>query len=276
MPASKHQTISQFVNSTSDFRKIDVNTLNIQYVDVDKSDDIANPVNLNGINIHKDLYVGGLSIYYMRSTEELLISDRIDNKTKTFVQLMLDVADNEVAMINTEESRTDSLVSHLFERLEFNEYPLMIRIQPLLKFMIHTKEISSKYDFAVIKHKQIMLVDEDKHLRNTGPPSAWGEYQIAGEIIAGAYSNYSSKRTYNELLYAVRVIGLKFTFYKATIPPEYLDSLGEGFPSLSVNIARYPPNDSTKDFPFLDFGNPTERAQIIDILVRIREFLRST
>ena len=45
----------------------------------------------------------------------------------------------------------------------------MIRIQPLFKFMIHTKEISSKYDFAV--HRQIMLVDEDKHLRNTGPPS---------------------------------------------------------------------------------------------------------
>ena len=102
MPSSKHQTISHFVNSTSDFRKIDVNTLNIQYVDVDKSNDIADPVNLNGINIHKDLYVGGLSIYYMRSTEDLLISDRIDNKTKTFVQLMLDVADNEVAMINTE------------------------------------------------------------------------------------------------------------------------------------------------------------------------------
>ena len=69
---------------------------------------------------------------------------------------------------------------------------------------------------------------------------------------------------------------LSVSFYKATIPPEYLDSLGEGFPSLSVNIARYPPSDSTKDFPFLDFGNPTERAQIIGILVRIRECLRST
>jgi hypothetical protein len=237
-------------------------------------DDISSPIDLKSIIIHSDLYVGDLDTLDILRIRSTLDSENLDNKTKTFVQLMSDILDNEGATINTEESRTDSLVCHLFERLEFNEYPLIIRHQPLFKFMIHTKEISSKYDFAIIKDKKIMLVDEDKHLRNTGPPSAWGEYQIAGELIAGAYCNYSSKRTYNDKLYAVRVIGLKFTFYKAIIPSEYLDSLGEGLPPSSITIYRYPPNDNVNSFPFLNFGDPTDRRRIINLLVRIRESFR--
>ncbi|KAI7868375.1 hypothetical protein K492DRAFT_201257 [Lichtheimia hyalospora FSU 10163] len=35
-------------------------------------------------------------------------------------------------------------------------------------------------------------VDEDKHFKNTGRSKAWGEYQIAGEILAAAVNNYNN------------------------------------------------------------------------------------
>lgn len=160
----------------------------------------------------------------------------------------------------------------MLEKLEFGEYPLMIQPHLPSRFCVHTKEISSKPDFAIIKDNCIMLVDEDKHIKNTGPPSAWGEYQIAGELIAGAYCSYvASSRQYRGVLYAVRVIGLKFTFYRAKITPEYLNSLGEGFPTEQVTITRYPGSEENKNFPHLDYTKADDRKTIVEMLVRMRE-----
>ncbi|CAO3627390.1 unnamed protein product [Cunninghamella echinulata] len=200
----------------------------------------------------------------------------LDRNTKTFIQLVAFVLENQDIVRGTEESRTDAFVSYLLGTLDFNKYPLMLQPRKLLKFKVHDKDILSKFDFAVYKNRQVMLVDEDKHIRNTGPKS-WGEYQIAGEIIAGAYSNYTNSAVhYNKCIYAVRVIGLRFTFYKAIISPEYILSLEDGLPKSNVDIFRYPNNDKYKDYGYLDYGNEKERKEIIDILIRLREyFLRN-
>lgn len=239
---------------TSDFRKIDVTTLNVIYTEVTKPDELCAPCsNLGELSIPSEVYVSDLTSAQIRSTVyDAELFSKLDNKSKTFVQLMNYIMENESLVRGTEESRTDAFVNHMLEKLGFGEYPLMIQPRPLSKFSVHTKEISSKSDFTIFKDRRVMLVDKDKHIRNTGPTSAWGEYQIAGELIASSYCNYSLfSRKYKNVLYAVRVIGLKFTFYRANISPEYLDSLGEGFPVESVTIIRYPSADEKKDFHIL-------------------------
>ena len=272
-----HQHVRQFVDSTSDFRKIDILTLNVIYAGTTNPDELCIPCDLSKLFIPSEVYVSDVSfpeitsILDDKSLFEKSPFDKLDNKSKTFVQLMHYVMENQSALRGTNESKTDAFVGHMLEKLDFGEYPLMIQPQLLCKFSVHTKEISSKPDFSVIRNKRIMLVDEDKHIKNTGPPSAWGEYQIAGELIASAYCNYSSKSQYKSVLYAVRVIGLKFTFYKAVITPEYLDSLWEGFPTKSVTITRYPGTEEDKDFPHLDYAKAADRRTIVDMLIRIRE-----
>ena len=262
-------------NCTSDFRNKDVFSLNVEYSDAKSVDDMCIPCDMS--DVPDEVYVSNLSKRaIVNALEDKHMFDKLDRKSKTFVLLMNHVMENEVTLRGTEESRTDAFVSHILEKLEFGEYPLMIQPQPLFKFRVYTKEISSKLDFAVIKDKRTMLIDEDKHIKNTGPASAWGEYQLAGELIASAYCNYSiSTRDYNSILYGVRVIGLKFTFYKAVISPEYLISLGEGFPDLTVPIIRYPVNTKDKDFPYLDYADENDRKIIVNMLIRMRESIKS-
>ena len=267
-----HQHVGQFADSTGDFRRIDILTLNVVYADTTSPDEVCAPCDISKASIPNEVYVSNMQSKDIRRTMfERDSFDKLDYKIKTFVQLMNYIMENEGQVRGTEESRTDAFVNHMLEKLGFGEYPLMIQPQPLFKFSVHTKDISSKSDFAIIKDRCIMLVDEDKHIRNTGPASAWGEYQIAGKLIAGAYCNYSmSSQQYKGVLYAVRVIGLKFTFYKADITPEYLNSLGEGFPTESITIKRYPDAGRGQDFPHLDYTEANDRKEIVDMLIRMK------
>lgn len=69
----------------------------------------------------------------------------------------------------------------------------------------------------------------------------------------------------------MRVIGLRFTFYNAKITEEYLNSLGEGFPNCEILIKRYPANINNNNFSYLDYSDATERIEIVNMLIRIRE-----
>lgn len=275
----KHYKVSNLANSTSYFRKADVNMLNVEYESVSFPTEIVRQVFSVGTKrVPKEMYISNMSsVEIMSILTKPHEFDKLERNVKTFVQLVSDIIENETFVRGTEESKTSALVNHIFTKLEFGEYPLKINPQPMFSFNVHTHKVSSKLDYAIMKERSIMLVDEDKHIRNTGPPYAWGEYQIAGELIASAYTNFLlAPRLYKSTLYGVRVIGLKFTFYKATITSEYLTSLGEGFPDLPVHILRYPPESSDKDFPYLDYGNVDERKRIIDILTEIRSEITTT
>ena len=252
------------------------------------------PYNNSDIPIPNDVYVSNLSNTEIKNIIDDKDSfEKLDKTTKTFVRMMNHVMINESQVKGTpsagakaEESRTDTFVDLVLRKLQFGEYKSMMLPHKPSKLSVYTKDISSEPDFAIVKDNCIMLVDEDKHIKNTGPPFASGEYQMADELIASAYRDYSaSERQHRVLLYAVKVIGLKFTFYKAEITPlrrgseqrpEYLDSLGEGFSSESVTIKRYPGFKKGKDFPHLDYAEVDDRKKIVNMLIRIREYILQT
>ena len=174
MPSSKHQHVRQFADYTSDFRRIDITSLNVVYYNASTPDEICVDFNTKDTVIPSEVYVSNMPGSVIKyAFDDPSILNTLDRKSKTFAHLMADVMGNEGLVRGTEESRTDSFVSHILERLEFGEYPLRLRLQPLFKFSVHTVNISSKYGFAVMKGNRIMVVDEDKHISNTSPSSAW-------------------------------------------------------------------------------------------------------
>ncbi|CAG8777531.1 17253_t:CDS:1, partial [Gigaspora rosea] len=91
------------------------------------------------------------------------------------------------------------------------------------------KKIISETDFSIWNNNLFVIIDEDKHLQNVSKNTWWGECQIAGELLASAFVNHEEIREIYraQSLFAIRVVGTCFTFYKAEIGFNYLDSLSE-------------------------------------------------
>ncbi|PKY51163.1 hypothetical protein RhiirA4_446693 [Rhizophagus irregularis] len=90
--------------------------------------------------------------------------------------------------------------------------------------------VSSDSEFVInmeddnIEYFSILVV-EDKHLKNVGPSTGFGETQISAEVLACVSENIRSlgKRKYaDQMLWVVRVISTYVTFYKAEIPASSL------------------------------------------------------
>lgn len=84
----------------------------------------------------------------------------------------------------------------------------------------------------------------------------------------------NSKVTYPVTVYAVRVIGTKFTFYKADATLEYIkESARLGLPvSSEMVVQRYPPvKDDPSRLTAYDICNKGDRLRILKCLCYIRE-----
>ena len=274
---------SQLASSTGDFRKIDVNSLQIQFLgtgdprDIFKSDITSKIPDYFYIKNYDENTIR--NILYESETSTV----KLTKKEKTLAKYLQKIVDNEKIARGTSESNTDSLVDYILRKLELDEDPFLMRIQPNYKFYVHNKEISSNPEFSVEKDDLVVFIDEDKHIKNIGPSKNWGENQIAGEILAAASTNYNDifinrkrKLTYQQVVYSMRVIGTRFTFYKATIPNTYLESLGDGFPEESFTIYRFPDNEVDKSLSNYNYMIPEEREIIVNMLFKLHDTLGLT
>jgi hypothetical protein len=254
-------------SSTSDFRSKHIDKLCISFKGCNTSF-ITIPTST--VNIPDFLYLNNKDIPF-------IIPDDIGVEEKTLIRYLNLVRENETATIGTQESITDSMINYIFCKLGFNEYPYTLLLQTKYQFQIKNYNISSTPDFSIEKNGLAFIVDEDKHLNNTGPGAAWGEWQLAGEMLALACNNQKVKILKNidtstgEIIYAIRVIGTRFTFYKCHIPEKYIESLNDGLPSSNTIIERYPNNNLRESFSHLDYSKPDERKHIIEILNALKQ-----
>lgn len=272
--SNTYQKVTQFKDSTSDFTKIDVDSLNIifkNYEDIIpeiKNENIDVPIlaTLNNVNQNDILSLN-------ENDEDKAFSLGICNENMNLFMSLISIIKNEELIRGTDESKTDTFVNYLFRIIEYDKYPLMFELKTTCKFEVGNKFITSEFDFGVKRKKTVLLLDEDKHFKNTGRSKAWGEYQIAGEILAAAVNNYNNSID-NPTIFAVRVIGTRFTFYRSCVPNDYLFSLSEGFPDKCFEIARYPSQLNDKELSgFLDFKKCEERKIILNILAKIRKYI---
>ena len=256
--------------STSEFEKSDTEKLNIVYKRLDDimafkqliynnhTDSTNSPLHIQDLDY--DTFVG--------CSHNIKKIHMLSNREKLFATLIDQVSMNEDLIRGTDESKTDTFVDYILREIGLAEYPLILKLKPMYEIRVRHKTISSVHDFSIEKGNKVVLIEEDKHIRNTTPGSAWGEYQIAGEILAAAYNNYVLHITESELI-AIRVISTRFTFYHTIIPFDYLNSLSIGLPNIDIVISRYPDSDRG-----LDYKDHNERRVIIDMLLRIRHKLQ--
>lgn len=172
---------------------------------------------------------------------------------------------------NLSEYYVDTFASTLFHVMHLNDYPLSINAQHVLQVEIGEQEesIVSVPDFIIrsIKSKMIVVV-EDKNVSNAKFVNQWKENQVMGEIFVAAHN---MKITSPSELYAIKIIGTLFTFYKAIVSPEYIMESLLGYPQDHyMDIQRYPsPGHTAHMFNALDFCNLEHRKVIIEYLSRI-------
>lgn len=274
--------INNLNDSTSYFNIKDIFALRLDYNDVNDIKEFTAKIT-QGRRVNEEKFtVEGTSALYIGNREYHTFSgcstinyesiSSLSDDEKQFATLLDQVVLNEEVVRGTNESKTDTFIDYILREVGLGKYPLAIRLKPVYVFKVRHKTISSEYDFSVEKKGKLLMVEEDKHIKNTGPGSAWGEYQLAGEMIAGAFENYRKFATSSEI-FSVRAIGPRFTFYHVIIPTTYLASLDKGLPEETITISRYPPQNHIP--PGLDYKKLSDREVIIDLLMKIKQTMIS-
>ncbi|CAG8644716.1 3397_t:CDS:2 [Ambispora leptoticha] len=192
-----------------------------------------------------------------------------DPTVRTFFDKLHDAVFNGLQVVGTDETFTDTLVDDLLRIAELNEN------HPPCKLYINNEPVVSAVpEFVVRKQNYAIIGVEDKHLKNVGPNTGFGETQIAADIIACGYENmrlidYEYKE---QTIFAIRVISTYVTFYKTEIPAIYWKELEEGLPKVqSIEIRRWPAKNSLRSG--FDLAEPSGRETVLKSLLKIRQFL---
>ncbi|KAI8070771.1 hypothetical protein BC940DRAFT_295515 [Gongronella butleri] len=169
---------------------------------------------------------------------------------------------------NLSEYYVDTFVSTLFHVMKMNDYPLSINAQHVLKVDIGEQEepIVSVPEFIIRSRKSKMLVVvEDENASNAKYVNQWKENQVMGDIFVAAHN---MKVTAPSEMYAIRIIGTLFTFYKVFISPEYIMESLLGYPQEQyTDVHRYPPPGQTAfSLNALDFCKLEHRKVIAHYL----------
>ncbi|RIB28783.1 hypothetical protein C2G38_2157155 [Gigaspora rosea] len=245
---------------------------------VNSANEIFDPLS-EKIQINNDLLVSNLTRQdLLLAIPESPILKKLNNGEKSLAKYLNMVIINETPITTFQGTFTDSLVNYLLVELKFNSHPFMLKLQSDFNFSVFNKEVSAKAEFIVSKGNAQILIDDDKHIHRLRNCRENGESLMSAEILACAFTNFdnglSPTAGRSQMFYAMRVIGTKFTFYKAFMSDDYLRSLYKGFPpdNLSATIFRFPPINMKTPYGY-DYADKNHRSLIIDLLYRLRECL---
>jgi hypothetical protein len=180
---------------------------------------------------------------------------------------------------NIREAEVDSFMMSLLQYMRFDEWPCFVEPQYRYSFKIESRHVASVVDFLVVVNRRcVLLFVEDKHTGNTGSLMEWSEPQIAGEILASAFhdaqlGNIGVGVMYPLVVYAVRVVGTRFTFYRADVTKEYMREVStRGLPkNTTLTVLRYPPQASSDVLESWDFCDYNDRIEILKMLYALRQ-----
>ncbi|CAG8514977.1 12290_t:CDS:2 [Acaulospora colombiana] len=188
-------------SSASKFALEDVEALNATFESTSNENDVIPEVESENYIVKEDFTVG-------------TISGTSDRHVKGFISKLHRVVVNASLDIGMDESKTGSLVTQLLTSIvDFNIWPLEVRVKECYRLSVSDKRISARPEFVVDLKEVVMIVVEDKHLNNVSAPD-FGEAQILAEILACGYENVRLSIT-DQTILAVSIISSYVTFYKA-------------------------------------------------------------
>jgi hypothetical protein len=249
LPIRFHKT-SDWDKSIVDIMKINITDNNI----FDIKHDHVDP-----LNISDDEWKGQIDI------KSLVLSPEY----KTLARELKRVYDSNN---NLAEHYIDTYIDTLLHILEFNHYPLSINLQHRFEIKVGDEVyLTSIPDFVVMSEESRMLiVVEDKNTKNASNFNQWKENQIMGEIFTATHAMKIEK---DINIYAVRVIGTLFTFYKAMITLDYIsDTAGPKVPlNYGISVYRYPsPGNLPYTIKALDICKVNDRTIILEYMNLIK------
>ncbi len=277
IPIRKLQSPAQLPNRASEFFPIHRRSLNITYESVNNSVKLLEILPDN-IEAEEHLFVKDLSrddLLLVEHREDIL--SKLSDNEKTLALYLCKVIQNDPLTTGVRESLTDSLVNLILTDMRFNKYPFILNLQPYYCFQVLGNKVSAKPEFSIEKNRSVLCFDEDKHFHSISSTTEYGESQIAAEVLACAFTNFdrpdSSTQGRGQEIFAIRVIGTRFTFYKCAVSEEYCRSLNEGFPTDQLTIYKYPMPERDTVYGY-DYANKEHRREIVNLLLRLREHIR--
>lgn len=272
-------------NTSTLFTLVDLDNLSIKF---ENTEDIEQFFDLKFESFHFDesLMILNLIRHDLRTLDERpeLLNELTDNE-KTIGLLLNKVISHDPLKVSIRESFTSNFLNYLLIKLGFAQYPLLMFVQPKYYFELEGVKMTGKPEFSIENQSQVrcIFVDENRHLSNIKIATEFSECQIAAELVAAAFTSYSNPISpsllKNQTIFAVRVIGTKFTFYKAIFQKSYLESISSGLLNLiksqELNIYRYPPNDENETLFGYDYSDNRHREAILKLLSCLREQIKN-
>jgi hypothetical protein len=260
--SSEDEENYEIPEDTSGWRKKDIKHFNIKFVGMDPKKDINNLPDEYKNFVLEDWDES--KIKYSDTTSLDKLSKSIINKLRGILGITRTGTNREI--------KVDSFIYYMFNKLGLNDDPFDMFAQYKCGFDTEEKTFTSKPDFIIFKDNSITIIIEDKHRFNAGLFNEWGEYQTIGEIITCAAHVISEKGiTESFTVNAIRVIGTKFTFYKANVSREYILESYE-LKSKSRNsliVERYPVKNKSDVIGALNFCNIEDRLNILKSIYSI-------
>ena len=167
----------------------------------------------------------------------------------------------------------DGFMNTLLQILHLDDYPCLLYPQYTYSAKIGPRNhtVNAKSDFSVLHNKhQILLVIEDKTTSNANLTNNWKEDQVLGELFVAVHK----AEVFPASVYAVRVVGTLFTFYRAIATEEYiLETAKQGFAVKSdMTVQRHPPVKKSTQLTAYDICDVNDRKRILECMYSIRNF----
>lgn len=178
------------------------------------------------------------------------------------------------------EMYVDGFMDSMLHLLCFDDYPCFMYPQYEYSTSIgeDNNQIIAISDFGIISegHKMLIVV-EDKTMKNASYANNWKEDQVMGELFVAVHNTVENNpsTTYPLHIYAIRVVGTLFTFYKAIASLDYIKESSRGYPvKTSMAVERHPEVlDDPSQLTAYDFCILEQRKQILLCMSAIKEIV---
>lgn len=203
---------------------------------------------------------------------------KYDNRVKTLIGKVRKVFMSEEESIT--EVIVDGFMDSMLHILCFDDYPCFLYPQYDYSAKIgpNSRVVKAKPDFGILSETdRILLVIEDKTVTSASYSNNWKEDQVMGELFAAVHHVVTKSRTpvtYPVTVHAVRVIGTRFTFYRAVATLEYIKEsakLGLSIDNEMV-VQRCPPvEDNPSHLTAYNICDRDDRVRILECMCAIRK-----
>ncbi|KAF9380394.1 hypothetical protein BGX21_002377 [Mortierella sp. AD011] len=200
----------------------DIKALKIRYIGVEDIS-LVFPKAID-IGPYKYLHLRGIDAEGLLSLD-LKNDIRFDIREKGLILKLRRIMETRGTAIGTEDSKTSDLVADLLTGMGWNTFPFSVSRDPAYKFDIGLgNEVISVPGYVVEKDGPVLIVNEDKRIKNANRIWQWGEYRLTAEMIV---CGLAGNRLEGDIpLHGMRVIGTQFTFYHTIIAEKYYLNLG--------------------------------------------------